>query len=47
IVQKILHKVLDAKYIFVLRTVPNMVTWGAVVVLDYAPYINGKFRRDE
>ncbi|XP_026160947.1 cytochrome b-c1 complex subunit 10-like [Mastacembelus armatus] len=39
--------------------VPNMITWGTVggvalvhftdwrVVLDYVPYINGKFRTDE
>ncbi|KAF6723759.1 Cytochrome b-c1 complex subunit 10 [Oryzias melastigma] len=59
-VQKILNKVVGAKYISVLRTwVPNMVTWGSVggvalvyftdwrLILDYVPYINGKFKNDK
>uniref|UniRef100_A0A8C8DN05 Ubiquinol-cytochrome c reductase, complex III subunit XI n=1 Tax=Oryzias sinensis TaxID=183150 RepID=A0A8C8DN05_9TELE len=59
-VQKILNKVVGAKYISVLRTwVPNMATWGTVggvalvyftdwrLVLDYVPYINGKFKDDK
>uniref|UniRef100_A0A3Q0S314 Ubiquinol-cytochrome c reductase, complex III subunit XI n=1 Tax=Amphilophus citrinellus TaxID=61819 RepID=A0A3Q0S314_AMPCI len=59
-VQKILNKIIGAKYIAIARTwVPNMVAWGTVggvalihftdwrLVLDYVPYIRGKFKSDE
>uniref|UniRef100_A0A672YL79 Ubiquinol-cytochrome c reductase, complex III subunit XI n=1 Tax=Sphaeramia orbicularis TaxID=375764 RepID=A0A672YL79_9TELE len=58
-IQNILNKVVGAKYISILRTVPNAVAWGTVggvalihftdwrLFLDYVPYIKGKFKNDE